>query len=77
MEEAAKLFTAYRGSDIEAMEAILNESLQLMPQLYTVLIEERNISWKQKILEEFNDGVPTLIVVGVLHCLGPTAVQNF
>lgn len=77
VEEAAKLFAAYRGSDIEAMEAIVNESVQLMPQLYTVLIEERNISWKQKILEEFNDGVPTLIVVGVLHCIGPTAVQNF
>jgi uncharacterized protein YbaP (TraB family) len=76
VREAASLFKAYRTGDIQALEAIAEESMQLMPTLFSTLIHQRNINWKQTILEKFNDGVPTIIVVGVLHCVGPTAVQN-
>ena len=75
-EDTARAVNAYKTRDIATLEEMAAKAPEMMPQLYTKLIPDRNLSWKRTILEKFNDGIPTLIVVGALHCVGPTAVQN-
>lgn len=75
-EEAARVLGAYKVRDVTALEKLAAEALKTMPQMFEQIIPGRNLSWKRIILEKFIDGIPTLIVIGALHCVGPTAVQN-
>jgi uncharacterized protein YbaP (TraB family) len=74
--EAARLFAAYKNRDLRTLEDVADKALKEMPKLFSAALPERNLKWKRTILEKFNDGVPTLIVVGALHCVGATAVQE-
>ncbi|MFS0757528.1 TraB/GumN family protein [Noviherbaspirillum sp. 1P10PC] len=74
-DEAVRVFSAYKARDMGALEVLATDALKIMPKMFEQMIPGRNTSWKRTILEKFNDGIPTLIVVGALHCVGPTAVQ--
>jgi uncharacterized protein YbaP (TraB family) len=75
-EEIARVLRAYKARDIPELEKLAATAVKTMPKMFEQMIHGRNLSWKRTILEKFNDGVPTLIVVGALHCVGFTAVQN-
>lgn len=81
MEEAAtagemvdEVVAAWRASDTEALEASLLEGLRDNPELYRRLIVERNRRFTNEILEMAEDGRDHLVVMGVLHLVGPDSV---
>lgn len=81
IEEAADLpahiddlLAAWRRGDAEALRADLAASFEPFPDLYRVLISERNARWLPRIVELLDDPQDTLVIVGALHLIGEDGV---
>lgn len=79
-EDIARMVKAWRENDGAIFEAVLEQRMTMCPVGFKALLEGRNRSWLPDLLRMAGDGVPTLAVVGALHCFGshglPALLEN-
>lgn len=77
VEEFEKLLAAWSENNLSALRGLYAELCELCPELYHGLIDCRNNAWVPKLHKIITSGVPTLIIVGALHCIGKdTSLQS-
>ncbi len=69
--EIASMVRAWRENDEAIFQAIMQQRLTMCPVGFSALLGGRNRAWLPELLRMAGDGVPTLAVVGALHCFGP------
>lgn len=70
------IIQSWNIGDEETLSFVLRSCLEELPVMFNSLIVERNELWLNHFLSAFRSGVPTLFVVGVLHCTGEYKIQN-
>jgi uncharacterized protein len=68
--ETDQMLTAWRAGDNAELAAELSDAYQQFPELYRVLVGERNARWLPQIEAYLNGDHNVLIVVGALHVVG-------
>ena len=68
------MIKAWHGHDDGAIARILDHRLRMWPTGFEELITGRNRVWIPSLLQLAADNVPTLVVVGALHCVGKDGV---
>lgn len=61
---------AWKTGNSEHLEKYLLESFKSEPELYDILLTQRNLSWLQQIRKFLNDDQSYMIVVGAAHMIG-------
>lgn len=70
-----KMITLWAAPDPEGLATLMNEGLS-SPQLYRVLLTNRNANWARWINEQMAKPGTTFMAVGAGHLSGSTSVQN-
>jgi hypothetical protein len=65
------LADAWRAGDVATIERIVLEDLRTDSLLYRRLLVERNAAWLPKITALFTRPMPSFVVVGAAHLVGP------
>jgi uncharacterized protein YbaP (TraB family) len=68
--ETDQMLSAWRSGDSAALAAQLSDAYTQFPQLYRVLVTERNQRWLPQIKSYLGADHNVLIVVGALHVIG-------
>ena len=68
-QDFAAMKQAWRQGDVDALEKLFLSDLFKYPELYQILILERNQDWLRK-LPALVNGKPSFIAVGALHLVG-------
>ena len=68
------ILTAWRRGDEVGIEAFSLRELKNYPQLYSLLIVDRNKKWVKKIESMLNGRPDTMVIVGVAHLAGRDSV---
>jgi len=68
------IVSAWRKGDEAGIEAFNLRELKNYPQLYSMLIVDRNNKWLKKIEDLINGSSDTMIIVGVGHLAGKDSV---
>jgi len=66
-----ELLAAWRAGDTRKLASLLSSAYLRFPELYRVLITERNSRWFPQIERELADSRDYLVIVGALHVVGP------
>ena len=69
-DETDQMLSAWRSGDSSALAAQLSDAYQQFPELYRVLVSERNQRWLPQIKRYLAADHNVLIVVGALHVVG-------
>src|SRR5580698_2062967 len=69
-DETDQMLSAWRRGDSSALAAQLSDAYQQFPELYRVLVSERNQRWLPQIKSYLSADHNVLIVVGALHVIG-------
>jgi uncharacterized protein YbaP (TraB family) len=69
-DETDQMLSAWRSGDSSALAAQLSDAYQQFPELYRVLVSERNQRWLPQIRSYLAADHNVLIVVGALHVVG-------
>jgi len=70
------MIKAWHDHDDKAMERVLDHRLRMWPAGFAELITGRNRAWIPSLLQLAADNVPTLVVVGALHCVGTNGLPK-
>lgn len=70
-----QLSAAWAAGDGEAFERLFVDELRDSPELYKVLIVDRNEAWAQAIAERMKGSGVSFVAVGAGHLAGPDSVQ--
>lgn len=70
------MLDAWRRGDEAGIEAFNLGELKNYPQLYKVLIDDRNKKWAKKIESMIRDGRTAMVIVGVGHLAGTGSLVN-
>lgn len=65
---------AWQMHDVTALEQLVAIGKERQPNSHKALLSDRNRNWIPKILSCQDDPAQTLIVVGILHLIGPDSV---
>lgn len=76
IEFLGRLIAGWKQRRADLIRDCVKERLAQMPTMFANLIEGRNRNWLPRLLVFANDGVPTLVVVGVLHMVGPSGLPE-
>jgi uncharacterized protein YbaP (TraB family) len=71
-----RLIGGWKARRADVILDCVRERLAQMPTMFVNLIEGRNRAWLQRLVALANDRVPTLVVVGVLHMVGPSGLPE-
>ena len=69
-----ELIEAWRVGDVDYLEQTVLTDMRQFPELYDVIVAERNTRWVQQINDLLDDDDDYLIIVGALHLVGPDGV---
>jgi uncharacterized protein YbaP (TraB family) len=69
-DETDQLLSAWRSGDSSALAAQLSDAYKQFPELYRVLVSERNQRWLPQIRSYLATDHNVLVVVGALHVVG-------
>lgn len=69
-----ELVRAWRYGDVDYLESEMLTQMQEYPELYRVIVVERNRNWTGVIEDFADDGDDYLVVVGALHLIGDSGV---
>lgn len=72
--ELAKLKDAWQAGDTASIEARLNAQVEQSPQMFDVLVVNRNRSWMPRIEQFLGGHDDALVVVGAAHLVGKQGV---
>lgn len=70
------MIKAWHDHDDGAMERVLDHRLRMWPAGFAKLITGRNRAWMPSLLQIAADTVPTLVVIGALHCVGTGGIPK-
>lgn len=73
-EQMRRVVAAWRAGDAEAIDAIMNESMDESPALYARMLTDRNAAWVPQIEQMLRGGDDVLVVVGAAHLVGDDSV---
>jgi uncharacterized protein YbaP (TraB family) len=76
ISEMTSIVESWNAGNEKNLLHILNSALDESPEQLRNLIFERNSQWIKKFTSALNSNVPTLFVVGALHCIGRNSIQN-
>jgi len=71
-----ELIAAWRGGDVDYLQAALIDDMRDYRELYRKILVERNCSWVEQILPLLEDDQDYLVIVGALHLVGPDGVPS-
>ena len=72
-----KVIAAWRTGDTHAMAAIMHKSFRGRPELYRVLVTDRNDRWMKVLRSRLDSkGKPVFVVVGAGHLVGPGSLVD-
>lgn len=72
-----RLVDAWSVGDVEAMEVLINESMKKeSPEVYQILLVNRNKQWVKKIAELMAGDQDVLVTVGAGHLVGDQGVPS-
>ena len=69
-----QLIDAWHRGDVAFFEETVLADMQGFPELYDVIVVDRNVRWIEQINELLDDEDDYLIIVGALHLVGPDGV---
>jgi uncharacterized protein YbaP (TraB family) len=69
--------TAWYGGDVDALVRIMNESMANTPELYDIMLSNRNRAWAQWIDTRMERPGTVFIAVGAGHLAGRNSVQDY
>jgi uncharacterized protein YbaP (TraB family) len=73
-EVMAGMVAAWRAGDTEAMDALMNSSMDEYPELSTRMLRDRNAAWVPQIEQLLRGTDDVLVVVGAGHLVGDESV---
>lgn len=73
-EQMRRIVAAWRAGDAAAIDAIMNESMDEAPALYTRMLTDRNAAWVPQIEQLLRGADDVLVVVGAAHLVGEHSV---
>jgi len=76
LKEMITLTDSWNSGDEESLIRILDVALEEFPEIFSSLLFQRNSDWLSKFIAAIDSGTPTLFVVGALHCVGESSIQN-
>jgi uncharacterized protein len=68
--ETDELLEAWRGGKTDQLAKLLSSEYQSFPELYKVLITDRNLQWLPQIEADLHGDRDYLVIVGALHLVG-------
>jgi uncharacterized protein YbaP (TraB family) len=68
--ETQSVVTAWRSGDAAKLAALLSDEYKSFPNLYRVLVSERNKRWVPQIEKLLHGNQDVFVVVGALHLVG-------
>ena len=68
--ETQSVVTAWRSGDAPKLAALLSDEYKSFPNLYRVLVSERNKRWVPQIEKLLHGNQDVFVVVGALHLVG-------
>jgi uncharacterized protein len=68
--ETQSVVTAWRSGDAAKLAALLSDEYKSFPNLYRVLVTERNKRWVPQIEKLLHGNQDVFVVVGALHLVG-------
>ena len=72
------MVAAWRIGDTEALDAVMVEEMARdYPELYRIMLTDRNADWAEQIEEHLKGSGVTFIAVGAGHLVGDSSVQTF
>jgi uncharacterized protein len=76
--EMRTIVAAWKTGDIATLEQTMFEGIGELPELYQNLVVLRNKSWAHQLyeLDQRNNGMTYLVIVGGMHLVGQDSVQN-
>lgn len=75
--EFENLVNAILNDDIDFLTSYFRKYLKAFPVMFNSLIIGRNQKWLPHILDFINDNVPTLLIVGALHCVDSCGLPHY
>lgn len=75
-KETDQMLSAWRSGDSSALAGQLSDAYTQFPELYRVLVSERNQRWLPQIKSYLTADHNVLIVVGALHVVGKGVCSN-
>lgn len=73
-EQMRQIVAAWRVGDAAAIDAIMNESMDDSPALFSRLLTDRNAAWVPQIEQMLRGSDDVLVVVGAAHLVGEQSV---
>jgi uncharacterized protein YbaP (TraB family) len=70
-QEPEALYRIWRGGDVATLDRLIREFRQRYPELNDLLLTRRNRAWLPQLVERLKGDVPTLVIVGAAHFVGP------
>jgi uncharacterized protein YbaP (TraB family) len=70
------MINAWHNHDDGAIKRILDHRFRMWPDGFEKLITGRNRAWMPNLVQLAADMVPTLVVVGALHCVGENGLPR-
>ncbi len=68
--ELGEIMAAWRSGNMDVMERTLLKNLEKYPRIQSLLINERNRNWIEKLDTIMQSGVTTMVIVGAGHIPG-------
>jgi uncharacterized protein YbaP (TraB family) len=68
------LIRAWKGGELDRLQAIVNGSFAARPEVYRRVLVERNVRWVPKIEALMAGDEPALVIVGTGHLVGEDSV---
>ena len=68
------LVAAWQKGDLKTLDKLMVESMKESPEVYDLLLVDRNKKWVPQIEDYLNDDVDYLVVVGAGHLVGAESV---
>ena len=76
IEQMVDIAEGWKECDEERLSKVLQSCLNEYPVMFNDLINKRNSIWADKFISIIESKVPTLFVVGALHCVGSCSIQS-
>lgn len=75
-DEMAPMLAAWSAGEVQKLADILNEHLREYPELYAILLTQRNASWAEWIGQRLDRPGTVFVAVGAGHLAGKDSVQE-
>lgn len=73
-EFASRMVGLWRSGDAEGLQELLFKTIDQHPDVRNRMLAQRNRVWAGKIEELIRQAEPVLVIVGVMHLIGPGSV---